>query len=191
MRWAALGLLGLAGCLAPAPPAPPAIATPAAAELPPGYPPKIGTVTALLAGRAVAWETYDFSVGALDASAQFAGPKAAPEFRMLGMQPGQPNVERNRLTLKGSGPVKAGVLTDGLIEVVAGNNWDGLRLTSAGQTAAIVLDQVTADAGHSGHAKGHFSARLCAANGMPARVDARHCQDIAATFETDFQFDLH
>lgn len=188
MRWAVVGLLGLASCMAPAPPAlPPVTAVPEGEVLPAGYPPKIGTVSALLDGKVAVWETYDFSVGAFDASAQFTGPKAAPEFRLLGFQPGQPNLERNRVTMKGSG--LGGALTDVLIEVVAGNNWDGLRLSSAGQTAALVLDQVVRKDDSHGHAKGHFAATVCAANGMPVRVDTRYCQPISGTFETDFQYD--
>lgn len=188
MRGAVLALMALVACDA-APgnqPIPaPRIVT---ADLPPGYPPKIGAVAAVLNGKAVAWDTYDYSVGAFDASAQFVGPKAMPEFRLLGMQPGQPGSDRNRLTMKGSG--SGGALQDVLIEVVAGRDWNGLRLSSAGQKAVLVLDRVTGDGVSRGHVTGHFLATICAANGMPIKVDTRHCQAISATFETEFQYDL-
>ena len=39
-------------------------------DLPPGYPPKMGEITGTLGGKPVAWETFDYSIGAFDASAQ-------------------------------------------------------------------------------------------------------------------------
>lgn len=38
-------------------------------ELPEGYPPVMGDVHANVGGRDVAWQTFDFSIGAFDASA--------------------------------------------------------------------------------------------------------------------------
>ena len=186
MRAAVLAFVAMAGCVAPAVvPAPkPAVA------LPPGYPPKIGDIKALLNGKAAAWQTYDFSLGAFDASAQFVGAKDAPVFRMLGFPPGQPKSEVNRITMKGAGPVKAVALSDVLVEIVAGANWDGLRLSSQGQAATLVLDSVAAKDGVYGHVTGHFTAHLCRAMGQPARVDVRYCQDMTGKFETDYQADL-
>ena len=64
-----------------------------------------------------------------------------------------------------------------------------MRLSSAGQTASLVLDQVRRkDSGH-GHAKGHFAATVCRANGMPVKVDTRYCKPISGTFEMDLQYD--
>ena len=69
MRAAFLALL-LAGC----------VEVPPGGVIPdpgPGHPPKMGDVTGQLGGQAVAWETYDFSVGAFDGSAwveHFDGP---------------------------------------------------------------------------------------------------------------------
>ena len=185
MRAAVLAFVALAGCAAPG--VSPGVVTP---DLPPGYPPKIGTVSAVLNGKAVGWETYDFSLGSRDASAQFAGSKDAPVFRMLGFPAGNPKAEANRITMKGAGPVKAGALSDVLIEVIAGANWDGLRLSSQGQAATLVLDSVAAKDGVYGHATGHFTAHLCRAMGQPARVDVRYCQDMTGKFETDYQTDL-
>lgn len=188
MRGAVLVLMALVACdTAPgSQPIPaPRIVTP---DLPPGYPPKIGAVAAVLNGKAVAWDTYDYSVGTFDASAQFVGPKAMPEFRLLGMQPGQPGSDRNRLTMKGSG--SGGALQDALIEVVAGSDWNGLRLSSAGQKAVLVLDRVLRKDQGYGHATGHFAGTVCTANGTPVRVDTRYCQPVSGTFETDLQYDL-
>ena len=186
-RVAVFLLVALAGCTAIAPPAP----LPVAVGSPPGYPPRIGEISAVLKGKPVAWQTYDFSLGTRDASAQFVGSKAAPTFRMLGFPPGQPKAASNRLTMKGSGAAQAGALQDVLIEVIAGNNWDGLRLSSAGQAASLVLDKVVAKTGGYGHASGHFAAVLCRANGMPVQVDVRYCQDMTGKFETDFQYGMN
>ena len=185
-RLAVFLLVALAGCTAVAPPA-----SPVAVGSPPADPPKIGEISAVLKGKPVAWQTYDFSKGTQDASAQFVGAKSAPTFRMLGFPPGQPQAASNRLTMKGSGAAQAGTLRDVLIEVIAGNNWYGLRLSSAGQAANLVLDKVVAKTGGYGHATGHFAARLCRANGMPVQVDVRYCQEMTGTFETDFQYGMN
>ena len=182
-------ILALMGCVATVPAQKPD----ESGTLPPGYPPKIGVISAELAGKAAGWETYDYSIGAFDASAQFSGPKAAPMFRMLGLPPGQPSSTTNRITMAGNAPggAKAGPLAKPLIEIVAGTNWDGLRLSSSGQQAEIVVDTLTPKDSGYGHATGHFSAIVCAANDMPIKVDTRHCQPLTGTFETDLQFDLN
>jgi hypothetical protein len=177
--------LALAGCTAPA-----ALVAQESEVLPPGYPPQIGTVTATLDGAAAAWASYDFSVGAFDASAYFGGTTAAPEFRLLAYVPGQPDLQEGRLHLTGMGPPEAGVLRGALVEIVD-EDLEGARLSSAGQSADIVLDRVMRrDTGY-GHASGHFRATLCQVGSPVAKVRKGACHVISGTFETDFQYDMH
>ena len=160
-------------------------------DLPPGYPPKIGAVTADLNGRGQNWDVYDYSIGAFDAAAQIMGHGGTIEFRLMGQPAGDPDVRRNRLVLKGamSDKLATGPLPGALIEIIAGEDWDGLRLSSSGQVVDLVLDEVsdTGDGVH-GHASGHFSAVVCSANGQPIESNARNCQTISGTFDTDLQF---
>ena len=160
-------------------------------ERPPGYPPKIGDVVADLNGQGQHWDVYDYSIGALDAAAQIISRDGVIEFRLLGQPAGDPDVRRNRLVLKGemAGKLATGPLPGVLIEIIAGEDWDGLRLSSSGQRAALVLDEVRDKAdGAYGHAKGHFSAVVCSAEGEPIRLDPKLCQTITGTFETGMQF---
>ena len=67
--WVALVLAGLAGCTAPQS----GTVLEIQPTLPEGYPPQIGAVSASLGGAAQAWDTYDYSIGAFDASVQVLG----------------------------------------------------------------------------------------------------------------------
>lgn len=182
--------LGLSGCEATTS-VPNGAVLEARPDLPPGYPPKIGAVTADLDGRRQKWDVYDYSIGAFDAAAQIIGRDRTSEFRLMGQPAGDPDVTRNRLVLKGamSDKLATGPLPGALIEIIAGEDWDGLRLSSAGQAVDLVLDAVSATGdGVHGHASGHFSAVLCSANGQPIRINPRNCQTISGTFDTDLQF---
>jgi hypothetical protein len=160
-------------------------------ELPAGYPPKIGAVRADLNGKGQTWDVYDYSIGAQDAAAQIMKYGGPIQFRLMGQPAGDPVVQRNRLALKGSmaGKLATGPLNDALIEVIAGEGWDGLRLSSSGQPVELVLDEVTdKNTDGYGHARGHFRTVLCAATGQPIKVDIQRCQPFSGTFDTDLQF---
>ncbi|MEO8242149.1 MAG: hypothetical protein ABI832_07525 [bacterium] len=177
------GLVALSACVTP--PAPPN-------ALPPGYPPKIGEVTAELNGTAQHWETYDYSIGAFDAAVQVMGYNEELQFRLLGAQVGKPEEDSNRLFIKAvmTRPTVGGGLTKPVIEIVAGRDTDGLRLSSIGSPTEVVLDRITAKAdGAYGHVTGHFSTMLCGANGDPARIDRKTCQPFHGSFSSDLQFD--
>ena len=160
-------------------------------HLPEGYPPRIGDVAGLLNGQAMAWDTYDYSIGAMDAAAQIRDNQGVVEFVLIGAPIGEPRNRENRLSLLGrmSGKLAAGPVAAPLVEIT-GPVWDGPRQSSSGQSVEIVLDQVldSKDGGY-GHAVGHFSAVICAATGFPVQVDATRCQPISGTFDTDIQFD--
>ena len=189
---ALLAALALAGCVAPGV-APDAGNIPVRVEVPEGYPPKIGDVTAQVNGVAQRWQVYDYSIGALDAAAQIRDAGGAVEFRLLGVPAGIPLGDSNRLAVRAvmAGKLATGATRDVVIEIVAGKDWDGLRLSSVGQAAELVLDEVQdrgADGGY-GHVTGRFSATVCTAKGDPVRVDASRCQSITGTFDTRIQFE--
>jgi hypothetical protein len=187
-RAAIAALLAMAGC-AEAVAQEEAQPVPVEEMLPEGYPPKIGEVMAQLDGAPIFWETYDFSIGAFDASAFFGGEKAAPVFHLTGYPPGRPDVMDNRLRLEGRGAPAAGVLAGAVVELID-EDPEGPRLCSAGQAADVVLDRVSRLNSGYGHATGHFSARLCPLGTTTAKV-TQVCQQISGRFETDFQYDMH
>jgi hypothetical protein len=160
--------------------------------LPAGYPPKIGDVRARLNGAAQHWQAYDYSIGALDSAAQIRKNGNAVEFRLLGVPAGKPMGDSNRLAIRGTmaGKLAVGATSDVVIEIFAGPDWDGLRLSSVGQAVELVLEEVRdqVDGGY-GHATGRFSATLCAATGDPVVVDKSRCQVVEGTFDTEIQFE--
>ena len=185
--WLGLGLvLALAGCVdAPMESG----MVPADEVLPPGYPPQIGTVTASLNGAAQSWDTYDYSVGSLDAAVQIMGFNGL-QFRLMGDPKGQPNSDVNRLLIKAAmkSPTQTGALTDVVIEIVAGKAFDGPRLTSVGSAATLVLDSLTPmAAGSYGHVTGHFTATMCGATGEPPMLNRTACQPFEGIFSSDLQ----
>ncbi len=191
-RWMlALSGLMLAGCVTGSPSGGPiAVGSP---ELPEGYPPQIGVVTASLDDKAVRWTTYDYSIGAFDASVQVLGYGDKPELRLMAET--GPNSRNNRLVMKASmrSKLQTGPLQEPLIELIAGEDWNGARLTSAGGSSAkIVVDAITVDPDRAviGHIKGHFSGSLCAAEGDTEGfvVDRGNCRTISGSFESDLQF---
>lgn len=173
----ALWFLALAAC------------APVGAVLPPGYPPQIGTVTATLNGKAEAWDTYDYSVGALDAAVQITAFNGV-QFHLMGDPGGKPNGAANRLLIKGGmrSASALGALTDPVIEIIAGEAFDGARLTSIGAPVAVSLDSLTPmTAGGYGHVTGHFKATLCGATGQPAQINRAACQPFEGIFTSDLQ----
>ncbi len=191
-RWAwVLGGLILAGCVAGSPTGGPIPA--GSPELPVGDPPQIGLVRANIDGTAVSWTTYDYSIGAFDASVQVLGYGDSPELRLMAET--GPNSRSNRLVMKASmrSKLQTGALQGPLIGLVAGEDLNGTRLTTAGGSRAeIVVESITVDPQREvmGHIKGHFSASLCAAKSDPAGfvVDRLSCHPISGSFESDMQF---
>lgn len=189
MRGGAAGLMAvlvLAGCVA--------IDDNMAAgmDVPDGYPPKIGEVVADLSGASQRWDTYDYSIGAFDAAVQVMDFNGEIQLRLMGEPAGKPQSKTNRLLMKAvmSDRLQTGALTGVVIEIIAGEEFDGLRLSSQGSAASVVVDKIAADPARDviGHVTGRFSAVLCATTGQPAVVDRGKCQPIRGTFDSDMQF---
>ncbi|MCF1709697.1 hypothetical protein L0V05_12825 [Tabrizicola sp. J26] len=158
-------------------------------DLPEGYPPKMGDVTGTLDGKPVAWETYDFSVGAFDASAGATSDWETKviSVRIIGYTPGDPDSDKMLLRLQGDfgtvlrpGPASGNVE----IAILREKDWDGAQLTSAGKRAELVIDSIGPKVpdSYSRHVTGHASAQLC-----PKKWLFKSCKDIELRFDTDMQ----
>lgn len=161
---------------------------------PPGYPPRLGSVTLAEGARTTTMATYDFSIGAFDASAWFGSGTEGKGFHLTAYPEGNPEAEKGLLMLyAGMEHWAPGSGTEALVEITMGPHRHGRRWTSAGQEAEVVIDGfVPQEAGAtSGYAAvtGHFAARVCSGDKDPPVVapNAR-CRDISGTFATDAQY---
>jgi hypothetical protein len=178
MRGAALALIIWAGA-----------AQAQQSDLPEGYPPLLGGASGTLGQKAVAWEFFDFSIGAFDASAwvdQDWDSKLIT-FHLMGYSPGQPDDMRFRLLVEGNfgtslrtGTAEAPVR----VSVLRGKDTDGAQLSSEGQHAEVVIEAIGPQEENSylRHVTGSIMARVC-----PKAWLFKSCQDIALRFDTDVQ----
>jgi hypothetical protein len=154
----------------------------------PGYPPKMGRISGTLAGKPVAWETYDFSIGAFDASAwaDRDWETKAVTARLTGYKPGDPDEMRQRIHIRGGFglALRTGAAEAPLVEILRGKDFDGPRLSSKGQRAEVVIDSIgpKVEGSYSRQVTGRASARLC-----PVEWLFKSCQDIEVTFDTQMQ----
>lgn len=158
---------------------------------PPGYPPKMGEISGTLGGKPVAWETFDYSIGAFDASAQVRADweTKVVSLSIMGMKPGKPDEDRQRIWIKaGFGTTLQPGPTVGGAEVVLlrGKDLEGPRLVSQAETVDLVLESIGPQAAdsYSRRMTGHVSARLC-----PVGWAFKKCQDVTLRFDTDVQID--
>lgn len=155
---------------------------------PPGYPPLLGAAKGNLGDKAVAWEFYDFSIGAFDASAWVDSDWTSKvvSFHLMGYTPGEPEEMRFRLRVSGElGKVfQTGTAEAPLVEVLKGRDIDGPRLTSEGQRAEVVIESIGPKQPDSylRHVTGRVSARVC-----PKDWLFKSCKDIALRFDTEVQ----
>ncbi len=192
----ALGLISLVGCVQTGSVS--AEVLPPMEELPPGYPPKMGTATVSGAQGGKVYTTYDFSVGAFDASAWFDVEDGKQRFALIGYpdQNHEAEVGRLHLVTHFAAPPKAGSKgTDAMIEVYLDGKHDGKRMSTAHTKARIVIDSFTkndpTNTSGYGHVTGHFAGRMCPTDGEPdkAVVQATGCEDVAGSFDTDVQYE--
>ena len=159
-----------------------------AEDLPPGYPPKLGEAHGKLGKKSVAWEFFDFSIGAFDASAWVDSDWETKQvtLHLGGHTPGKPDDKKQRLRASGAFGAKlhVGAASDPLIEVLRSDDLDGPRLSSKGQRAELVIESIgpAEENSYLRHVTGHLSARLC-----PKEWPFKACQDIALDFDTDVQ----
>ena len=159
-------------------------------ELPEGYPPKMGEITGTLGGEAVVWETFDFSVGAFDASAW-----AEKDFNtrrvtanLMGYPPGKPDEKSGRLFVRaGFGKaLRTGRAQSAEVLYLQGPDRDGPRLSSVNQKAQVIIDSIgpKVENSYSRRVTGRVHAQLC-----PVDWPGQKCRVVKVSFDTDMQMD--
>lgn len=178
-------------CIATALPAlsdAPVALEPSDMDMGPDYPPKMGGITGTMGGKPMSWETFDFSIGAFDASAWADADWETKEVsaRMMGYKPGLPDDLRGRIYIEGDfgKALRTGAALNPVVEIYRGDDRDGPRLTSEGQRAEFVIDSIgpKVEDSYSRRVTGHVTARLCAKD-WPLKP----CQDITLRFDTNMQ----
>ena len=164
----------------------------AAQDLPEGYPPVMGAVSATLGDKALSWQTYDFSVGAFDASAWMHEEGSGYELRIMAYLPDQPRRKKDRIFIVAQFAAlpEAGAAAQSVtVNIMAGDKLDGPRLTSEGQPATLEITGFTRKGDESyGEGSGTFRTVLCKTRGGTARI-GKKCKPFEGTFDTELQFE--
>lgn len=164
----------------------PAWAEDTANELPEGYPPKMGEIDARVGRKPVRFETFDFSVGAFDASAWVALEDRSRKLTLIGYPKG-PEGRRGRLRIVGyfPGEMIPGKLLGPLGEIYDGEGLDGHRMSTLGNPTEVVVEALEREAGAAyGRVRGRITGTLCPRGGKNGV-----CKSFEARFDTAVQFD--
>lgn len=173
------------------PPEPPFVALMGQADRPL---PIIGSIPATYDGVPVLWQTLDFSLGAIDPSANMSRYDGTVSFYMSGHLPGQDFREHyGRLRIEAelpAGPVPGlgNVIEIAVIDVPG---YDAPRYVG-GADARLEITSValpTDEFSVFGQVSGNFSGTLCRAESQTATPDPDDCKTIEGTFETEASFE--
>jgi hypothetical protein len=159
-------------------------------ELPAGYPPKMGEVTGTMGEEVKLWETFDFSIGAFDASA-WAGESFTADgiaAHVMAYPDGEPDTMAGRIYAEADfGPaLRVGKGGKPRVEIYAEEDIDGPRLSSDGQNALFLIDSIgpKVDGSYARRVTGRIEARLC-----PIDWAGQECTDVALRFDTEMQLE--
>jgi len=153
--------------------------------------PVLGSITGFVAGEPTAWETIDFSVGALDASAFLIVRDGTHELNVTGYPPGGADAGAGRLRLVAAlpnGPVPGPGSTPSLF-LYETDAASGPRYQSTGVPLVNITDVQRQPGELYGTISGTFIATLCRAPSADAPPDPADCRDLAGEFDTRAQFD--
>lgn len=159
-------------------------------DLPEGYPPKMGEVSGTFGGMPVAWETFDFSIGAFDASAWVGVGYETPEVaaHLMAYPVGEPDTKAGRIYAEAEfgAALRTGKGRNVTIEIYQGDDRDGPRLSSEGRRARFFIDSIgpATEGSYNRRVTGRIEARLC-----PIDWAGKACEDIVLNFDTDMQFE--
>jgi hypothetical protein len=169
------------------------LALPAGAQdldLPEGWPPKMGDVLGTLGDTAVHWETFDFSIGAFDASAWVGSGYETPlmTFHLMAYPPGEPDRLPGRIhaTAEYGEALHSGDGAKVHVAILRDEDIDGPRLSSEGQSARLVIDRIgpAREDSYNRRITGRIEAQLC-----PVDWPGEECRDLMLTFDTDVQLE--
>lgn len=158
--------------------------------LPDGYPPKMGEISGTFGGKPVAWETFDFSVGAFDASAWADRDWETRQVmaHLMGYEPGKPDEMTDRLFVEGDfgKALRTGRAQGAVVLIVQGQDLDGPRLSSEGRRSRFWIDSIgpKVEDSYSRRVTGRLEARVC-----PVNWPGQGCRDLVLRFDTDMQMD--
>ena len=203
-RGLALGLiLVLAGCVTEAPkPAPQDhVALGPRFETPEGWPWTMGQMTATIGAQRQGYTIYDFSIGAVDASAQMSwAPDAdrkitpgGPVSFLLNAHPGaDPKAKGGVIFLRAefSEMPKAGASTQKVtVRVPRTGGYDGPGLWA--REAELRLDGLSRAAGEDwrGRVSGRVTGVLCASDGT-GLIPGGACESFSAQFDTELRYNM-
>lgn len=156
--------------------------------------PIIGAIPATYDGVPVLWQTLDFSLGAIDPSANLSRYDGTVSLYLGGHLPGQDFRENyGRLRIEAelpAGPVPgpAKVIEIAVIDVPG---YDVPRYVG-GADAKLEMTAIsppTDEFSVFGQISGNFSATLCRAESQTATPDRADCKTIEGTFETEASFE--
>lgn len=159
-------------------------------ELAEGYPPKMGDVYGTLGGEELHWETFDFSIGAFDASAWIGSGYETPEmsFHLMAYPPGEPDTMAGRIHAVAvfGDTLHLGEGQSVTVSIMKGDDIDGARLSSEGQPVMLVIDSIgpAREDSYDRRVTGRIEGRLC-----PIDWKRQSCQDLILTFDTDMQLE--
>ena len=153
-------------------------------------PPLMGDITGTLGANPVHWQSFDFSLGAYDASAWAGDRDGGTMFMIGGYPPGKPHDDANRLRIETRyarpfdrlaalplGPAAAKVT------VYLTEDSDGPRLEGEAALTVVTAAPPPPEGYALGHATGSVTAKLCPVAGAEGA-----CQDIDLRFDTEVQF---
>jgi hypothetical protein len=154
-----------------------------------GGPPEMGVIAFSEGGAPErVWTTYDFSVGAYDASAWFGRPGGGPVTLTITGYPDQdPQAEDGLLRLVvelDRLPTGPGDLPEGWLTIVDDGNWDSPVQQSPARVTLDFISREQAESGY-GQIRGIFTAGFCyeTGNGLA------ECNGVEGRFATQVQFD--
>jgi hypothetical protein len=169
------------------------LALPAGAQdsgLPEGWPPKMGDIHGTLGTTPVHWETFDFSIGAFDASAWVGSGYETPlmTLHLMAYLPGQPDTMPGRFhaTAEYGEALRGGDGANVHVAILRYEDIDGPRLSSEGQSARLVIDAIgpAREDSYNRRITGRIEAQLC-----PVDWPGEECRDLRLTFDTDVQLE--
>lgn len=156
--------------------------------------PVIGEIDAIYDGQAVRWDTLDFSLGAIDPSANVTRYDGIVRLFVGGHLPGQDFRENfGRLEIRAELPSGAvpGAGVNVVVAVVDEPGRDGPRYQSGPDARLQITRIVPPDLGVTpyGPIEGTFVATLCRTIGVDGPPDVNDCRPIAGEFSTQGSFE--